>query len=625
MANYSLVINSKFRPFEFSEMIQPVMIAEQAHRELEDAYGELAAKANIWDKMTNPETDKRAHSIYEAYARDLEKQAEELSKYGLTPTSRQSMIDMKGRYSKDITPIETAYKRRAEQAKQQAEIMAKDPTHFFARNAAETSLDRYLENPSLDTINQNYSGAVLAKQVSDEAAALAKAARNDPKVRTQLRHLLGFNYETIRQTGFSPEAVREAILRSPNASKELMNIVDNAMNSSGIADWDYVSPEEKQRIWNKALGYANQGLWSAVGQTQYGTVVDDAAKMAAEYNNAVRLAREKYKIEHPDTSTASGEPRRGWNFLEANGNLAAYKDMQSRFTTGNGALKASYFGNKNNGNKFVNPIEVYEEIIKAQNAARRTGTSLSERVKNRGKLSGTTLYQSGKTGGYDDTARIAAAGKAVRDRYGVTEVLSAEEYKHLKDLGYTRNSTYNDFRNDYSRKVNERASQFRHGSVNLNETALKERGNNLTGYLQFIVDRDNLKDKLWELNKDGSVGKTITSSSDIKDLIEKGNLTDVFYSRQAPDKIHVQYGGRDIYVTPSAFSNDVVSNIIKESNELLTASDAVILNYARRMGATGNYTAEDVRNVIAENTEAKLRDAMRAYNQGVPNTDSKLQ
>jgi hypothetical protein len=99
----------------------------------------------------------------------------------------------------------------------------------------------------------------------------------------------------------------------------------------------------------------------------------------------------------------------------------------------------------------------------------------------------------------------------------------------------------------------------------------------------------------------------------------------VFYSRQAPDKIHVQYGGKDMYVTPSAFSNDVVSNIIKESNELLNASDAVILNYARHMGATGNYTAEDVRNVIAENTEAKLRDAMRAYNQGVPNTDSKLQ
>jgi hypothetical protein len=165
MANYSLVVNSKFRPFEFSEMIQPVMIAEQAHKELEDAYGELAAKANIWDKMTNPETDKRAHSIYEAYARDLEKQAEELAKYGLTPTSRQSMIDMKGRYSKDIIPIETAYKRRAEQAKQQAEIMAKDPTYRFNRMASTTSLDNYISNPTFNVLEQGYSGALLAKQV----------------------------------------------------------------------------------------------------------------------------------------------------------------------------------------------------------------------------------------------------------------------------------------------------------------------------------------------------------------------------------------------------------------------------------------------------------------------------
>ena len=41
MANYSLVVNSKFRPFEYQELLAPVLMATQAHHELEDKYAEL--------------------------------------------------------------------------------------------------------------------------------------------------------------------------------------------------------------------------------------------------------------------------------------------------------------------------------------------------------------------------------------------------------------------------------------------------------------------------------------------------------------------------------------------------------------------------------------------------------
>lgn len=297
MPNYSLIVNSKFRPFEFSEMLQPVMIAEQAHKELEDAYSELYSKASVWDKMTNSERDKVAHGIYSSYAQDLEQQAEELSKYGLNPSSRQQMLKMKGRYSRDIVPIEQAYKRREEQIKQQSEIMAKDPTHFFARKAAETSLDDFLANPTMDTLMQNYSGALLTQQVSNAAAALAKDARNDPKVQTELRRLLPYQYETIRRTGFDPETVRQAILNSPDANKILTGLVDNAMADSGMNDWNYMSPEDKERIMSQARHYANQGLWSAVGQTQYGQVTDQAglAELQADlsYRNSKRQRQEE--------------------------------------------------------------------------------------------------------------------------------------------------------------------------------------------------------------------------------------------------------------------------------------------------------------------------------------------
>ena len=301
MANYSLVINSRFKPFSYQELLQPALMSTQAHQAVEEGYSELSTKANIWDKMANESTDPKAHAIYKKYANDLQAQADELSRHGLTPTSRQAMLNMRNRYAQDIVPIENAYERRKEQAKQQAEIMAKDPTHFFARRASETSLDDFLSQPALDTLTQNYSGALLTQQVSNAAAALAKDARNDPNVRTELKHLLGFNYETIRRTGFDPETVRQAILNSPNANKILTGIVDNVLADSGMNNWNYVSPEDKQRILAQARNYANQGLWSAVGQTQYGNVSDtygmQSALEAQRHRHALEEARAKKKDE----------------------------------------------------------------------------------------------------------------------------------------------------------------------------------------------------------------------------------------------------------------------------------------------------------------------------------------
>ena len=67
MANYSLIVNSKFKPFSYQELLQPVLMATQAHQAVEEAYADLSTKASIWDKMANEATDKKAHSIYKRY------------------------------------------------------------------------------------------------------------------------------------------------------------------------------------------------------------------------------------------------------------------------------------------------------------------------------------------------------------------------------------------------------------------------------------------------------------------------------------------------------------------------------------------------------------------------------
>lgn len=259
MANFSLVVNSKFNPFSFERYIQPYQIYGQAYREVENTLGELDTKASVWEEMANEQTDPYAYKMYKTYANDLEEQAGQLAREGLNAASRRGMLNMRARYSKEIAPIEQAYALRQKQAEQQQQALLQDPTLMLSRRAATTSLDDYIKNPQLDY--DAYSGKLITAQAATAAAALAREMQEKPR---KWRSILGDSYyETMMQKGFSSQAVLQAIQDNPNAAPQLTRIVEDAVNSSGVRNWG-----DKATI-ARAIDYAKQGLWSAVGETQY--------------------------------------------------------------------------------------------------------------------------------------------------------------------------------------------------------------------------------------------------------------------------------------------------------------------------------------------------------------------
>ena len=272
MANYELVVNSKFQPFSFERYIQPYQIYGAAYKELENQYGELATKASVWEEMANEQTDPYAYKMYKTYANDLEKQAGQLAREGLNAASRRAMLNMRARYSKEITPIEQAYTTRQKQAEQQQQALLQDPTLMLSRRAATTSLDDYIRNPQL--AYESYSGKLITAQAASAASALAKEMQEKPR---KWRSILGNSYyETMMQKGFSSQAVLQAIQDNPNAAPQLTRIIEDAINSSGVRNWG------DQATIARAIDYAKQGLWSAVGETQYQTLDNWRAKMAEQ-------------------------------------------------------------------------------------------------------------------------------------------------------------------------------------------------------------------------------------------------------------------------------------------------------------------------------------------------------
>lgn len=284
MANY-IVSGSKFRPFSYAEMLQPVQSATVAHQELENQYGELATKASVWEEMANEQTDPYAYKMYKTYANDLEEQASQLAREGLNAASRRDMLNMRARYSKEITPIEQAYTARQKQAEEQQKALLQDPTLMLSRRAATTSLDDYIRNPQL--AYEAYSGKLITAQAASAASALAKEMQEEPR---KWRSILGNSYyETMMQKGFSSQAVLQAIQDNPNAAPQLTRIVEDAINSSGVRNWG------DQATIARAIDYAKQGLWSAVGETQYQTLDNWRAKMAEQ--EAMQIRADKRKAE----------------------------------------------------------------------------------------------------------------------------------------------------------------------------------------------------------------------------------------------------------------------------------------------------------------------------------------
>jgi hypothetical protein len=419
MANYSLVVNSKFQPFSFDRYLQPYQIYGQNYKEIEEQYTDLSTKAGIWDGLANEQTDPYTYKMYKTYANDLENQASQLASEGLNAVSRKNMLNMRARYSKEIIPIEQAYKARTEEAAEQYKGRAAGMV--YEGDASTASLDRYLNNPSI-RFNQANSQEGF-KRVATTASALSKGLRGyrngkrlDPYVKTWLQ-----------EHGYKDTDVAKAIndiQRLINGDTDvdtngvLNSILQDELNVSGVGKWS-----DKAAVMDYFSRVA-PALYQAVGQTQVSPYEDYGAKLSAQEAMQKRLKA----LDNP-TPTLNYKPRT-FSHLEANGALYGMKQTRDKLNVQGKGLKASYFGKRGN----YNPLEVYEEYKKMTGAIRP------------GR--GTELYQAqyGVVKPWSEVENDAMS--ALKKKYGNDiKVISDEDYNALKTMGYTNKSSLEDFKN----------------------------------------------------------------------------------------------------------------------------------------------------------------------------------
>lgn len=272
-----LQLNTRFNPFTYDEMVKPLLYYQEAYDKTEAAYDTLAQQTEMWRNIANRDKSPEAFAMYQRYSNDLANAADSFSQ-GMTSQNRRALVGLKRRYASDIQPIATAYARQTALADEQRKAELANPTMLWERRANDMSLDDFIKNPNAD-YGRSVSGATLSAQVAAGASALAKEFQNNPE---QMRKLVGGDYfEYVKKRGFSSEAVLAAIMNSKEASPILTNLVETAMDSTGIKGW------ADDATLNQAYNYARQGLWNAVGQDEAQLVQNWRAQENLQHSHAM--------------------------------------------------------------------------------------------------------------------------------------------------------------------------------------------------------------------------------------------------------------------------------------------------------------------------------------------------
>ena len=171
MAGNYIVINSKFRPFSFDEMVKPLAIYGQEYANQQESLSQLDQQAKMMADKANQQTDPISYAMYKKYSDDLQQQAQAIASQGLNPGSKAAMLNMKSRYNSEILPLMQAYAAREEEKKTQRAGRDADSSRIYDRDAYTTSLDDYLNNKDkgytlgYNSLSVNEAYATAAKEL----------------------------------------------------------------------------------------------------------------------------------------------------------------------------------------------------------------------------------------------------------------------------------------------------------------------------------------------------------------------------------------------------------------------------------------------------------------------------
>lgn len=223
-----LVIDSKFRPFSYDELIKPLMQYKEAYDKVEADYSNLAAQTEQWKDIANQTQSPEAYAMYSKYSNDLNNIVDDFSK-GMTLKNRGQLLAMKKRYASDIEPI-----AKADAAMKEAnDLRVKAGPDAIFEVGEYNSLDQFLHGKRAN--NRYQSRDALTKRTAAMTEAAMASAMKDP----EFQKAMGDQYWLLTQhTGGSYEDLKVAIANNAQAQNRFAEIKAQVMKDAGYDRYD---------------------------------------------------------------------------------------------------------------------------------------------------------------------------------------------------------------------------------------------------------------------------------------------------------------------------------------------------------------------------------------------------
>ena len=594
MPNYSLVIDSTFKPFTYQELAAPLDRAELYHEKLAQEYDNLSKQADVLEAMGKNDRDvnSKSYSQYKAYSDSLRDEADNLYRFGLNTESRQRLSNLRRRYNTEIVPIQNAWNKREEEAKMQLSATMQNPSIMFTRDADKTTLDEYIANPmgGYGVI----SGANITAQMSQMAKNLAKQVRGHRK-----EGIDDLTYNYISEHGLTEDMIRDW-----RNYPTLKRMFEQVMQANGVTPEALEGSMNAQNIVAKSTNYAEMGMWDAMGEDKEQFIVDKAKEMAMQEAKERRMEnlRHGHAMAQIRAQKAGDEDLNMPNVTSVGVGLSSTDQYAAKnlgilngLKAGYNALKRSLFGSTIGD---VNPMKIYDEYQEAiKKYSKESRTKLHREEVDDGRGGVITAWVSGdSSGNIAKRAREDIMKKYAK--YGVSDILSKEQYNALSSLGYSakKNITshkHSDLIQDFNKTVTQKT---RYSTNMANYDSFNEKAiPNLVTRAEYGQDVGTI----WKYTGDGQYGKPVRAKSiNFKDY----QVTDVQYDPQYKGKIVVQVTNKDntdggLYVMDPSVYDSNLSNMINYWENQGAPAEAITANI---------YNHLNERNKVNSKTDSKI-------------------
>ena len=227
MPNYNFVINSSFQPFTMQEMLTPLLAYKDVFEKTEESYNDLSDKSDKFKYLseTLPEGSK-ARQLYEGYAGELRKQAEDLAHNGLNMSNRRALTSLKRRYQGEIGRLLQADEAMKEEKKLRQSLNAQDSSRLYATD--NLSIDDFLDGSSPNLYN------ISGNELYTRGAAAGKAASSRVFYSGDVGTTLGGYYrDYVQKMGYNRDTINR-FYEDMSAIPELQRAADSILEERGV-------------------------------------------------------------------------------------------------------------------------------------------------------------------------------------------------------------------------------------------------------------------------------------------------------------------------------------------------------------------------------------------------------